>query len=66
MFSGTTAVIILMYKDMIVCANAGDSRAVMFEKSQYGNWNAVALSRDLKPTESDEVDRILRTNGRIE
>ncbi len=28
--SGTTVVMVMMYKDMIVCANAGDSRAVLF------------------------------------
>lgn len=28
--SGTTCVMLLAYKDTLVCANAGDSRAVLF------------------------------------
>lgn len=30
MMSGTTVVVTLLYRNMIICANAGDSRAVMF------------------------------------
>ena len=30
MMSGTTTVVVLLYRNMVVCANSGDSRAVMF------------------------------------
>jgi serine/threonine protein phosphatase PrpC len=30
MMSGTTCVMLLLYRNMLICANAGDSRAVMF------------------------------------
>ena len=29
MFSGTTAVVTLMWNNIVVCANAGDSRALL-------------------------------------
>jgi serine/threonine protein phosphatase PrpC len=29
MFSGTTAVIVLIWNNIAICANAGDSRALM-------------------------------------
>lgn len=84
-FSGTTVVTILLYENKLVCANAGDSRAILaFQKPlnelkhlilpnefQQMNqnekvWVALPLSRDHKPDEPDEQERILKANGRID
>ena len=48
--SGTTAVVVIVSPDWIVCANAGDSRAVY---SKYG-YKAVALSYNHKPDDEAE------------
>lgn len=65
MMSGTTVVVTLMYRNMIICGNAGDSRAVMFSTSNDG-LRPVPLSRDHKPEDSDEAARIRACNGRVE
>ena len=74
MFSGTTCVITLFDNDMIVCANSGDSRAILISEKQPGD-NVIAtngkyyctqLSRDHKPDLPDEAARIIKKNGRIE
>jgi serine/threonine protein phosphatase PrpC len=76
MMSGTTVVVTLLYRNMIICANAGDSRAVMFSSTVPNNnavegtprstWKPVPLSRDHKPEDSDEAARIRACNGRVE
>jgi serine/threonine protein phosphatase PrpC len=65
-----------MYKNMIICANAGDSRAVMFSSIYPNNnavegtprtgWKVTPLSRDHKPEDNDEATRIRACNGRVE
>lgn len=66
MFSGTTVVMVFMRNDAIVCANAGDSRAILCSSNLAGIWNFTALSRDHKPDEQDEAARVKKSNGRIE
>lgn len=74
MMSGTTTVVAMMYRNVVICANSGDSRAVMFSLINSGSvggsqsvyWKAVALSRDHKPDEPDEAARIKACNGRVE
>ena len=65
-FSGTTCVSVIFTPTKLICANIGDSRAVL---GQYNNkikkWTAVNLSRDHKPTEEDEARRIYKKGGRI-
>lgn len=52
---------------MIICANAGDSRAVMFGLGDSDkNWKPTPLSRDHKPEDPDEATRIRASNGRVE
>jgi serine/threonine protein phosphatase PrpC len=58
--SGTTACIVLVTPDWLVCSNAGDSRAV-FSKSQ----RAVPLSYDHKPDDEDEERRIRAAGGYV-
>ena len=64
-FSGSTCVTIIITKNKIISANAGDSRAVM---GRYinGKWINIDLSHDQKPNNPGEKERILSHGGRIE
>lgn len=59
--SGTTAVVVLLTPRTIVCANAGDSRAV-YSKS---GGRTVPLSYDHKPDDEEEVRRISDAGGYV-
>ena len=59
--SGSTAVAVIVDKEKIVCANVGDSRAVLCRGGK-----AVALSRDHKPDLPDECERIKQAGGTVE
>ena len=56
--SGTTACVVVITPEYIVCANAGDSRAVLCRDNRH----AIALSHDHKPDNPDE-DRRVRLGG---
>ncbi len=58
--SGTTACCVLVTPDWLVCANAGDSRAVFSKKSR-----AVPLSYDHKPDDEGEERRIRAAGGYV-
>lgn len=58
---GCTAVVCLIRPDVIVVANAGDSRAVLSRRHQ-----AVPLSEDHKPNLPTERNRIQKAGGSIE
>mmetsp|Transcript_69056 Transcript_69056/g.202166 ORF Transcript_69056/g.202166 Transcript_69056/m.202166 type:complete len:398 (-) Transcript_69056:104-1297(-) len=58
---GCTAVCILMSKTEVVCANAGDSRAVLCRQGKQ-----VELSHDHKPNDETERTRIEAAGGRVE
>lgn len=72
MFSGTTCVMTFFNNDMIVCANSGDSRAILIsehenmEGGMMPKYYFTQLSRDHKPELPDEAHRIIQRNGRIE
>ena len=59
--TGTTACVILITNEKIYCANAGDSRAVL-----CSNDKAIALSDDHKPHNSQEQDRIEKSDHFVE
>ena len=65
-FSGSTCVSVIYTPYKLICANIGDSRAVLgrFDVDSK-KIKAVELSRDHKPTEPDEAKRILDSGGRI-
>lgn len=57
----------IVVKDYFIVANAGDSRCILFRKSQSTNHlEAECLSRDHKPNLAGESERILSRNGRID
>lgn len=49
MFSGTTCVSVVIQNNSLVCANLGDSRAVLGILNEAEIWECVDLSRDHKP-----------------
>jgi len=60
-YAGCTANVIMITKTEILCANAGDSRAVLSKKGK-----AKDLSTDHKTDLPGEKRRIERANGYIE
>lgn len=65
-FSGTTCVSVIYTPKKLICANVGDSRAVLGRYDKYSKkWIPIELSRDHKPTEPDEAKRIINRGGRI-
>ena len=73
--SGSTCVgLFLQQKNIhkIYTANVGDSRAIIIKESNNKNsdnnnsWSYVQLSRDHKPSEKDEAERILKYGGEIQ
>ena len=59
-FSGTTCVMVFQVGERILCANVGDSRAIMVK----GN-KAIPLSFDQKPDDPEESKRIKENGGEI-
>ena len=71
--SGSTVCLIIHIGTHIICANSGDSRAlVVFDNPENTNinnliyWNAVPLSTDYKPDMPEEKNRILMAGGVVE
>ena len=64
-FSGSTCVSLLFTPTKVFCINVGDSRCII---GQYNgnNWISQKLSRDHKPNETDEKNRIIKNGGRVE
>ncbi|CAH0560983.1 unnamed protein product [Brassicogethes aeneus] len=56
--SGTTAVTMIIKDNKLFCANVGDSRAVASI-----NGKATPLSKDHKPSNPEEFDRIMAAGG---
>ena len=63
--SGSTVVIVHVSKEKIICANCGDSRAILISGNNSSN-SIVKLSRDHKPNLMEEKKRILAAGGRVE
>jgi serine/threonine protein phosphatase PrpC len=64
-FSGSTSVSVFLNENKIYCANVGDSRAIL-ARCKNSQWQALALSRDQKPDDPTEMQRILKCGGRVE
>ena len=64
-YSGSTCVSLLFTPTRICCINVGDSRGVL-GKFNGIEWSSKTLSRDHKPSEPDEMNRILKNGGRVE
>jgi len=65
--SGTTVCTLLFQGTKIICANAGDSRAIKVGFTDpNGPLDVTALNRDHKPDLPDEMERIKARGGRID
>ena len=64
-FSGSTCVTLFYTPSKLICSNVGDSRCIL-GKFDGKEWKSKNLSRDHKPNEMDEFNRIIKNNGRIE
>lgn len=58
--AGTTACVVLVHPKSIVTGNIGDSRAIL-----GGGPRVYELSKDHKPSDASEQDRIVRSGGFI-
>ena len=63
-YTGCTATVVLISKDSIYCANAGDSRTVLARSS--GTKMCEPLSDDHKPENDEERKRIEAAGGFVE
>ena len=59
-FSGTTCVMVFQVGERIICANVGDSRAIMVKGDKV-----IPLSFDQKPDDPEESKRIKEYGGEI-
>lgn len=60
-FSGTTCTLVFQLGKKLICANAGDTRAIVFTDDKI-----IPLSRDHKANLPDEFARINEMGGRVE
>ena len=68
-YSGSTCVSLLLKQkeiSTVYIANVGDSRIIVIRENENNNWTCEQLSRDHKPTEKDEYQRIIDADGEIE
>ena len=63
-FSGTTCVMVFQVGEKILCANVGDSRAIMVKEINKVN-KIIPLSIDQKPNDPEESKRIIECGGEI-
>ena len=64
--SGTTCISLLFCEDRIISSNIGDSRAIKGFYNELDNkWEYIALSRDHKPSDLDEAERIKSCKGKV-
>ena len=67
--SGTTCTLVIQIGEYIICANVGDSRAILVcDKENDINLNHLEvfpLSFDNKPENPDERERIIRMGGEV-
>ena len=68
LFSGSTCVSLIYTPVKLIVPNIGDSRAVLgrLVNKETNEYKAIDLSRDHKPTEKDEAQRIIDNDGRIQ
>lgn len=64
-YSGSTSITVFIHNSLIVCANIGDSRAIIGSWSEEGGWTTEQISVDHKPEARGEYERIVRCNGRV-
>ena len=61
--SGSTAILTFINNEKIICANCGDSRAILISENEN---KIIPLSRDHKPELPEEKERIIKCGGRVD
>jgi serine/threonine protein phosphatase PrpC len=65
--SGTTCVLVVHIGNHIICANVGDSRAILiYDKNKDHDYKVFPLSIDNKPEMKEERERITKMGGKVE
>ena len=68
--SGTTCVIVIQLEEYLICANTGDSRAILIyediNSKNLSNTKIYPLSYDCKPELPNEKKRIEESGGSVE
>ncbi|CAK82162.1 unnamed protein product (macronuclear) [Paramecium tetraurelia] len=62
--SGSTTVIAMIQQNQLWTANVGDSRAILCRNCN--GWRSIPITRDHKPSDESEKQRILQAGGRIQ
>ena len=69
-FSGTTCVLVIQIGRNLICANVGDSRAILiYDKNNDNSLKSAdifELSHDCKPDIPSEKERIIRLGGTVD
>ena len=64
-FSGTTCVMVFQIGEKLICANVGDSRAIIVKGTNDNDLKIKPLSIDQKPNDPEESKRIIENGGEI-
>lgn len=64
-FSGTTAVTLLVQNKSLMIANVGDSRAILVSRGEGASLRVEQLTVDFKPDLPGELERIKDCKGRV-
>ena len=64
--SGSTCVSIIFTNERIICINVGDSRCILGKKNSNNEFSSMNLSRDHKPCDPEEKERIINNGGIVE
>ena len=63
--SGSTSVLLFLIKNIIICANIGDSKCVLYKCSENCKWSYINLSSLHHPDVKSEKARIYFHGGKI-
>ena len=65
--SGTTCNLVIQLNKNLICANVGNSRAILiYEKNSNGNTGICPISRDHTPEIPQEYQRIINNGGTVD
>ena len=68
--SGTTCVLVIQLDEHLICANVGDSRAILIyddtPNNNMKNTKIFLLSHDHKPENQEEKERIISAGGEVD
>eukprot|EP01118_Nematostelium_gracile_P009758 TRINITY_DN3295_c0_g1_i3.p1 TRINITY_DN3295_c0_g1~~TRINITY_DN3295_c0_g1_i3.p1 ORF type:complete len:184 (-),score=51.97 TRINITY_DN3295_c0_g1_i3:1-552(-) len=64
--SGSTAVFVVLKNNKLYLGNVGDSEAVLGKKKQDGDYDTILISKKHRPTEREEMMRIIEAGGYVD